>query len=344
MSEHREYDYNWKGMAIEMKLLTVLETLCNAAGAGSQPDAPQKALAFLKEYIPDAKIDALGSVVGIYRCGVADAPVVLLEAHIDEVGFIVTGVDDKGFVRVSPCGGADRRTLAAAEVVVWGEKPFAGVFCSTPPHLCGEDDKLPEVPDMGIDVGLDEEEAKKRIPLGTRVTYRPNFMKMTEGRVCSKALDDRSGVASILYCLDLLKNQPLTCDVAVVFAVQEELGCRGSGVAAYAVNSSAAIAVDVSFAKTPDADAAKCGELGKGPMLGYAPTLDMAMTRCMEELAKTKSIPLQREVMGGETGTDADSISSSRAGVPTALLSIPLRYMHTPTEMAELRDIEQISR
>lgn len=148
--------------------------------------------------------------------------------------------------------------------------------------------------------------------------------------MCSKALDDRAGVAAVLHCLDLLKDAELSCDVAAAFCVQEELGTRGSMTASYALNPAKAIAVDVSFALTPDADAAKCGVMGKGPMIGWSPCLSYEITRRLEELAAEEKIPCQAEVMGGDTGTDADSIASARTGVPTGLISIPLRYMHTP--------------
>ena len=190
---------------------------------------------------------------------------------------------------------------------------------------------------MGIDTGLDAKKAKKRIHPGTRVTFRPNFRTLEGNRVTSKALDDRAGCAALLHCLELLRDVQLNWDIAAVFAVQEELGCRGSAVAAFHTEPARAIAVDVSFALTPDADPAKCGVLGKGPMIGYAPGLDADMTRKMEETAKENG-------MGGDTGTDADSIAGAGAGVPTALLSIPLRYMHTPAEVVDLADVEAVGR
>lgn len=327
-----------------MQLTECLEGLCRAAGAGSMVEAAQTAADYLKEYVDEIQQDVLGNVIGIRRCGKEHAPVMLLEAHIDEVGFVVTGVDEQGFVHVSPCGGVDRRTLAAAEVVVWADKPYAGVFCSTPPHLSGGTDTLCDIPDMGIDVGLDAKKARQKIRPGTRVTFRPDFHKMQESCVSAKSLDDRAGVASILCCLEELKEEELAWDIAVVFAVQEELGCRGAATAAHAVQPDRAIAVDVSFALTPDANPAKCGKLGKGPMIGYAPGLDNTMTRSLELLAQELEIPCQQEVMGGDTGTDADSISGARAGVPTALLSIPLRYMHTSVEVVDMRDVENVGK
>ena len=327
-----------------MDLKQCLTALCGAAGAGGMDDAALVAADFLREFAGEVRLDTLGSVTAVRRCGKEKAPLLLLEAHIDEIGFIVTGTDKKGFIHVDKCGGADDRALPAADVIVWADKPYPGVFGSTPPHLAGGADKLPAVPDMGIDLGLDPKQAKKKIKPGARVTFRPEFRTLCGTRVSSKALDDRAGAASILFCLDLLREEALSWDIAVALAVQEELGCRGSAVAAFAAAPDRAIAVDVSFAVTPDANPAKCGVMGKGPMVGYAPGLDKGMSRRLTQLAADAGIPAQREIMGGDTGTDADAIASSRAGVPTALLSIPLKYMHTPAEVVDLTDVENTGR
>lgn len=322
----------------------MLRSLCTAEGAGGLAAAAEKAAAYLHEVTDDVKTDALGNVMGIRRCGREGASLLLLEAHIDEVGFIVTGIDESGFVRVAPCGGADIRTVPAAEVILWADKPVQGVFGSVPPHLSNGEKKLPDWPELGIDIGLDAKRAAKRVPLGTRGTFRPHFEDMSGGRVCAKALDDRAGVTAVLACLQELRGEELPWDVAALFAVQEELGCRGAAVAAFALHPALAIATDVSFAYTPDAPRAKCGELGKGPMLGWAPSLDRRLTQRLEALAKEEGIAIQHEVMGGDTGTDADSISGAQEGIPTALLSIPLRYMHTPCEVIQRSDMEAVGR
>lgn len=208
----------------------------------------------------------------------------------------------------------DARALAAAEVIIWTDKPVIGVFCSTPPHLAGgQGDKLPEIPNMGIDTGLDAKRRKNGF-----IPERGSPSGRISGRWRAIASPPRrwttGGCAALLHCLELLRDVPLNWDIAAVFAVQEELGCRGSAVAAFHTEPARAIAVDVSFALTPDADPAKCGVLGKGPMIGYAPGLDADMTRKMEETAKENGIPFQKEVMGGDTGTDADSIAGAGAG------------------------------
>ena len=328
-----------------MDLFSCLETLCAAPGAGGIPVASKAAENLLREYAGKVYTDSLGNVFGCRQGAGENLPTVMLEAHMDEIGFVVTGVDDEGFVRVAPCGGVDRRTLAACAVTFWAESPVHGVFCSVPPHLSGgEKEKLPEITDMAVDVGMSAEQARKCLPAGTRGPFSSALRRLSGSRVCGKALDDRAGVAAVLHCLELLKGRDLACDVTAVFAVQEELGCRGAQTAAFSLYPDAAVAVDVSFALTPDADPIKCGRMGDGPMIGFAPSLDNELTDALVDIAGACELPFQREVMGGDTGTDADAIASAQAGVRTALLSIPLRYMHTPVETIDLRDVENTGR
>ncbi|MBE6763250.1 MAG: M42 family metallopeptidase [Ruminococcaceae bacterium] len=321
-----------------------LRMLCNASGAGGHTAVSEVVKALVSDYADEVRVDALGNVIATRKCGKEGAPVLLLEAHIDEIGFIVTHVDEDGFVHVSNCGGIDRRVLAAAEVTLLTEPPLAGVFCSTPPHLAGEDGKLKPLDEMGIDIGYPAEEAKALVEKGTRGVFRAHFEELSEHLVCAKALDDRVGCAAVIEAMRLLKDEDLSCDVTALFAVQEEVGGAGATVAAFGIDPSAAIATDVSFAVTPDATPHKCGKLGEGPMIGVSPTLDYALTEQIKAIAKRCGIAVQYEVMGGSTGTDADSIFVSKCGVPTALLSIPQRYMHTPIEVIDVRDAKGVAK
>ncbi len=321
----------------------LLQELCTAAGVNGVPHAGQVLAEKLAAYVPEVHTDALGNVWGVRPAASSNAPTLLLEAHLDEIGFIVTEVLENGFLRVSPCGGVDARVVAAQPVTVLCDEPRSGVFCSTPPHLQGGDQSLMSIEDRGIDVGLSGEEAKAAVPVGTRVMFAPHFDRLMGDRVCAKALDDRAGCAAILQTLELLKNEELSCNVAVLFCVQEELGTRGAAPAAFAITPDAAIAVDVSFAHTPDANRSDCGVLGGGAMLGISPVLDQEITEQLRTLAQAQEIAVQYEVMGGKTGTDADAMTLVKEGIPTGLLSIPLRYMHTPVEVASLSDIQAVA-
>ncbi len=322
----------------------IIRQLCEAHGAGGCGNIAEVICATLNGIADDVRVDPLGSVIAVHRCGNDGAPVLMLEAHMDEIGFVVTHVDDRGFVRVANCGGIDRRVLAATEVTVLGERELFGVFCSTPPHLSSGEEKMKPIEEMGIDVGLPADEVKKLVPKGSRVVFNSCFRSLAGDRVCGKALDDRVGCAAVLDAFCRLCNEKdLSCDVIALFAVQEEVGGAGATVASFSVTPTTAIVTDVSFAVTPDAPAHNCGKLGKGAMLGMAPGLDAKLTQTLKKLAQQHDVPLQYEVMGGRTGTDADGIAFTREGIPTALLSIPQRYMHTPVEVVDVADVKAVS-
>lgn len=318
-----------------------LASLCNAAGAGGLQEITQCAQRLLDGLVDKIETDPMGNVLGFRKANSDHAPTIMLEAHMDEIGFMVTYIDDDGFVHVASAGGIDERILTAQMVQVHGDAVYAGVFCSTPPHLAKKDGELPSLDERGIDVGMTAEEAKAHIPLGSRVTFAPCFCEMRPHIVSSKALDDRAGMAAILHCLRQLDGD-LPVNVAVAFCVQEELGCRGSLPASQHIRPDAAIITDVSFARTPDVQPHECGKMGDGVLIGLSPILQNTMSRQLMDLAEEHKIPYQIEVMGGSTGTDADSVSNAVYGIPTALLSIPEKFMHTPVEMLDVWDVAAV--
>ena len=325
-------------------MLDLLKELCNSAGVNGTAETIQVLKHALSVLVPEVYTDALGNVWGTLPAATPDAPTLLLEAHHDEIGFVVTDVTSDGFLRVAACGGVDERTLSGAQVVVLTEPPINGVFSSVPPHLAGDSKETPVLDKRVIDVALSGEEAKARIPLGTRVMFAPRFDRLLGDRVCAKALDDRAGCAAVLQAMKLLQGKSLPWNVTALFCSQEELGTRGAMPATTAIRPNAAIVTDVSFAHTPDANRRDCGVLGDGAMLGISTILNESMTEQLRALAERSKLPLQYEPMASATGTDADKITITAEGVPTALLSIPLRYMHTPIEVASLDDIESVAR
>ena len=327
-----------------MELTELLKQLSQSRGvSGQENSAAETASAWLKKYADNVSVDAMGSVSAVIRQG---SPMILLDAHLDEIGLIVTYLGKGGFLKAGAVGGVDRRLLIAQEVLILSEEPVEGVIASKPPHLLSaeEEKKVPKLDDLWIDTGLSEEELKKRVKPGDRIILKAGFHQLLNGRICSKALDDRAGVAAVLYALELLKNTPLSCGLTVSFTCQEELGCLGAKTASYSIKPDLAVTVDVSFAHTPDAPEYKCGKLGEGTMIGISPTLDKGVSDALSALAQEKEIPYQLEVMGGLTSTNADSITVSRGGVKCGLLSIPLRYMHTPIETIDPMDVEATAR
>jgi endoglucanase len=267
---------------------------------------------------------------------------ILLDAHLDQIGLIVTGIDKTGFLRVAKCGGADARVLAGHEVTVHGREKLFGVVCSTPPHLTKPEDKNKAVAfdKLGVDIGLSFEQASKLVSPGDRITLNGKFTPLLGTRVCSPALDDRAGIAVILRALDILSGKEHHCHITALFSVQEEVSGGGASTSAFSSRPDEAIAVDVSFALAPDCPPEKCGRLGEGVMIGCSPCLDSHMRTVLQEICASKAIPSQTEVMGGRTGTNADDISLCAGGIRTSLLSIPLRNMHTGAEIADTVDLE----
>lgn len=317
-----------------------LERLCRAAGVAGQTEITELAVKLLRPLTDSVTVDRFGNVLAVRHGADPAAGTVLLQAHMDEVGFLVTGVDELGFVHVAAAGSPDERVLAAQHVVVYGDRPYPGVFCSVPPHLISKDSSLPELSERGIDIGMNGPEAMMHVHPGDRVAFAPRFFPVGETAVCCKALDNRAGMAAVLEALSVLMRPAAT--VAVAFCVQEEVGRRGAGIAARQLKPDVALVTDVSFAGTPDANPRQCGKMGQGAMIGLSPLLDRRVSDGLTEIAARLEIPHQFEVMGASTGTDADRISNENAGIPTGLLSIPLRYMHTPAETVDISDVAAV--
>lgn len=325
-----------------MNTIDLLKSLTTAVGVSGAENSVTDLLKGLLSSYGSVTVDNLGNVY----CKIGDkGPHILIDAHIDEIGFIVKEITADGFIKVSNIGGIDRRMLLSAEVSVWGDREYRGVISTLPPHLQKKDDerKAPEIDEIAIDVGMTEEQAEECISLGDRVTFKRNFTKLLRNQISSSVLDDRCGVASIILALDDLKK--LNANVTVMFSSQEEVGTRGAMVGAYDRDVDEAIVVDVSFGYSPMCKKTDCGDIGKGPMIGMSPILDRTIARELVEIAKDNDIPYQIEVMGGgHTGTNADVISISEYGIKTALISIPEKYMHSPVEVVDIRDVENTSK
>ena len=322
------------------KMIELLKELTQTVGVSG---CEENIAALLKKKLSlygDVTVDSMNNVF----CTFGEGYHFLLDAHLDEIGLIVTDITDDGFIKFSNCGGIDARPLPAMEVSVWGREEVKGVISTLPPHLqsASDEKKIPKLSELAIDTGLTKDKLEKLVALGDRITFKRNFTPLLNGLVSASCLDDRSGVAAILMCLDDLKN--LGCKVTVMFSSQEEVGTRGAKVGPYAKSVDEAISVDVSFAFTPGCDKSECGELSKGAMIGFSPILDKEISRKLVDAAEKNSIPYQCEIMSGRTGTNADVISISEKGIKTALISIPEKYMHQRVEVVNTADVESVSR
>lgn len=283
--------------------------------------------------------DSLGNIYALKK-GTQGRYTIMLAAHMDEIGLMVKKIDEKGFIRFSTVGGVDQRTLLSQEVIIHGKEEVLGVIGSIPPHLLtGDEDKAVKIEDMGIDVGMPVEETKKLIQVGDIITLRRKPVEMLNNILAGKSFDDRAGVVVMKVCLEELQKLSHAHNVVAVSTIQEELGLRGAGVSAYTLNPDLAIAIDVTHASTLDTKGTVECELGKGPAIALGPNIHPVVYEELVKAAQENRIPYQVEPVPGRTGTDAWAIQVVQAGVPTGLLSIPLRYMHTSVETIDLRDV-----
>ncbi|MBQ9979526.1 MAG: M42 family peptidase [Oscillospiraceae bacterium] len=321
----------------------VIELCSMKAPSGFEAAAGERVKEIFKTVLGEAWIDAMGNVIGVRRCGKENAKKLLLDAHLDEIGLLVTAIED-GFVKVSPIGGVDSRILPGSEVTFLTQPEIHGIVCTMPPHVLSEEDQknTVKIQDTYIDTGLSQEQAEKLIPLGTAAILEGGGQTVLgEDRICSKALDDRACLAAIICAADALKDEKLDFDLYLMASTQEELGMRGAKTGVFSVDPDWCLAVDVTHAHTPDSKPGKTMKGGEGPAIGVGPNMTKKFSDLMIKLAKEAEMPHQIEVMGGNTGTNAWVMQVSRGGVATALVSIPIKYMHTPFETMQLSDGEK---
>ena len=317
----------------------LLLRLSRAAGVSGAEEGIARAIEAELDGIAGCRRTPLGCVIA--TVGAGRGPKVMTASHMDEVGFIVTHIEEDGFLRVAQVGGIDRKLYASACVTVHtAQGDLPGVIASVPPHLRREEKELPAADAVAVDLGLSGEEARAAVQPGDRLTLDVPPAVLLDGSVSARALDDRACCAAVILAAKELAALSLPLELDFVFTTMEEVGSQGAVTAAGELAPDCCIALDVSFAVTPDAPAKNCGRLGGGPMLGIAPVLDNALTGLARRTAEEEGLPLQFEVMAGTTGTDADEIAVSGCGVRTVLFSIPQRYMHTPVEVVDPADVE----
>ncbi len=297
-----------------------------------------------EEYADDVNVDRLGSVIAVKKCGKENAPIVMIEAHMDEIGLMVKDIDERGFITFVNIGGVDPRILPSSEVVIHGKKDVVGIIGAKPPHLqsAGESAKSAKITDMAIDIGMSYDEVKKIISIGDSITLPQSWGRLDGGQFSGKSLDDRASVAVLIDVMRRICKLKLDVDVYAVAAVQEEVGCRGAQTAAYSIDPTVAIAIDVCHGITPD-NSYNAFEAGSGVVMSIGPNIHPAVQKRLADMADKYNVKTSVDVDGGDTGTDAWTIQVARCGIPTGLLSIPLKYMHTSVETLDLKDVEATS-
>ena len=317
----------------------MLETLCNQAFmAGFEGNHVVKEM--LERVCDEVYSDRFGNIIG-KKHGTSGMKI-LLDAHMDEIGLVVSGITDAGTLEFVSAGGIDPRILPGAEVTVHGKCELYGIIGAKPPHLLSEDDRKAAIKmkDLAIDVGY--RNPSELVSVGDFVTFRPNCSNLAGDYVSSKALDNRAGVMAVLMAMKELSDCPHT--VQVMLSTGEERGCVGASGGMFDLSADIAIVVDVTFGISPGCDEDCCFELGSGAAVCTGPNICKSLFDKIVKTAEENNIPYQIEVEGGDAGTNAGVIQLSNEGIATAMISIPIRYMHTPVEVVKRSDIENVSR
>jgi endoglucanase len=325
--------------------MELLKKLCEAHGVpGREEVVRELVMSELRGICDEIRTDALGNVIALKK-GSGRGPKVMLAAHMDEIGFLVSHIDEKsGFLRIDPVGGFDPRVLMAQRVVVHTESgDLIGIIGSKPPHILTEEErKKPlELKDLFIDLGLPADEVKKRVSIGDFITLQQDFTEVGNLVSC-KALDDRVGVYVMIEAVKKAKKH--VCDIYAVATTQEEVGVRGARVSSFNIAPDVGVALDVTVAS----DVPGVGEhehvtkLGAGVAIKIKDSLSISnpkLVRTMRQIAEQKKTKYQLEILP-RGGTDAGAIQMTREGVAAITLSIPTRYLHSVVEAAHKDDIQ----
>ena len=335
-----------------MDTFKLLQTLTETPG----PSGNEQAIANVVEewwqpYATRFVRDHVGNLMAVKE-GSGDAPrrAILLAAHMDEIALMVHQIvshNGNGFLRVTNVGGVDIRHLYGQLVVVHGQNNnFPGVLGSLPGAMLPEEkrNKPFGYEELVVDVGLPLEEVAAQISVGDFVSFRQPLRKLLTGRIAGKALDNRASVAAVTICLDYLSQRTHSWDVIAVATVQEETRLLGAFTSAHSQQPDAAIAIDVTFGKGPGASDTGTYELGDGPNLDLGPNVHTGMYKALKETASALEMTVSTGTHSRASGTDAFGVQVARSGIPTGLISIPLRYMHTMVESVALKDVERSGR
>jgi len=293
--------------------------------------------------VDELSLSRLGSVHGFKRgAGKDPRPSILLAAHMDAIGLMVTQIED-GFLRITTIGGVDLRILPGQAVTVHGREDLPGVIVMPPARLLppGAGDGTVDIPHLFVDVGLLPSKVAGLVRSGDLVSFGTEAVEMAGGIVSGHSLDNRASVAAVTLCLQELQSKSHSWDVWAAATVQEEVDYIGASTSAFQLRPDLAIAVDVTFARGPGANDWQSFPLGKGPTLGHGPNIHPYLYKQFKELAERLEIPYATEIMPTSSSTDGMAMQVTAEGIPTFVMSIPVRYVHTPVEMVALKDIQR---
>jgi tetrahedral aminopeptidase len=327
--------------------VTLLKQLISVAGlSGYEAPARRLLQAAWRPLVDDLQVSRLGSLHALRR-GTAPEPrpALLVASHMDAIGMMVSGLLD-GFLRISEVGGLNPLILAGQLVTVHGRKDLPGVIVPLPENLLPEQagESLGKLGGLLVDLGLTAAEVQKLVRVGDLVSFAQPPIELSQDYLAGHSLDNRASLAALTVCLQALQGRQIAWDAWFVASTQEEETFGGAQTSAFQLRPALAVAVDVTFGSAPGSAAHRTSPTGKGPTLGWGANIHPGLYRTFKELAERLEIPYKTEPMATYSGTDAQIMQVVAEGIPTMVLSIPLRYMHSPVEMVSLKDIARAGR
>lgn len=334
-----------------MNIFKQLQTLTETPGpSGFESEIGGAIQTIWEPLVDEMHIDRLGNLIAL-KNGTGEAPrrKLLIASHMDEIGLMVHRIEAYngwGFLRVTNLGGVDIRHLYGQLVTVHGKKPFPGVIGSLPAKMLPpEKRKKPfGYDEILVDVGQPMDEVEAQISVGDIITFRQPLRKLLGKRISGKSLDNRASVTAVTLMLEQLQSQKHSWDIIAVATTQEEVGLRGAYTSSFASRPDAAIAIDVTFGKGPGVSDESAFELGGGPVLDLGPNVHPGVFKSLQDAAERLEMKVHVGTHTRASGTDGHALQVARSGVPTGILSIPLRYMHTMVESLDTKDIKRSGR
>uniref|UniRef100_A0A7C4XFC9 M42 family peptidase n=1 Tax=candidate division WOR-3 bacterium TaxID=2052148 RepID=A0A7C4XFC9_UNCW3 len=322
----------------------LLRRLAETNGVGYSGRIRETIVEELRKLDIDGEITRDGSVYAFLKG--AREKNVLITAHLDEIGFIVDYIEDNGFIRFKEIGGTDVRILPGQEVIIMGKRDIKGYIGVMPPHLLSKEEreKVLPVDKLFIDTGLKKRELKRFVNIGDLIAFAGKYLRLKNDFRSGKGLDNRASIACSIMAIGELKKAGAPCNVHFLGASQEEFTGLGAKIHSYRLPIDYAIVIDVTHGEHPELKEEECYQLNKGPVITRGPTIPKKLFKMLVETAKESEIPYQIEPAPIRTYTDAEAIAFNKEGIPTCVLGIPLRYMHTPVEVVCLKDIELTAR
>ncbi len=331
-------------ISTKTELLALLNSLLTSPGLSGHEGSIRKVIEpAWRPFVDEISVSRLGSLHGLKKGSASKPrPTIMIAVHMDAIGLMVTRLAD-GFLQVTEVGGLDARVLPGQLVTVHGRQDLPGVIVQPPGHLLPEGARKGPVPlkYLLVDTGLKPQRVKNLVRTGDLISFAQEPIQLQGDTIVGHSLDNRASVAALTLCLDELQKRNHAWDVWAVATVQEEETMGGARTSAFQLRPQLAIAVDVTWGKSTGTPDHKTFALGKGPTLGLGPNVHPGLHKSFIELADNLEIPYAVEVMPRHSGTDAYALQVAAEGVPTMVVSIPLRYMHTPVEVVALKDIRR---